>query len=196
MKTVEIIGFKRANLGKKESADLRLAAQVPCVLYGAGEQVHFYAPMILFRDLVYTPEARMVDLNIEGTVYPAVLQDIQFHSINDIILHADFLQLKEDREIKMDIPVKFVGTAPGVMKGGKMIVKLRKLAIKALPKNMPDEIEVDINGLDLGKSIKVGELTAKNYTITNSLLNSIATIEIPRALRNAATEEAAPAKKK
>lgn len=191
MKTVEIIGFKRANLGKKESADLRLAAQVPCVLYGAGEQVHFYAPMILFRDLVYTPEARMVDLNIEGTMYSAILQDIQFHSINDIILHADFLQLKDDREIKMDIPVKFVGTAPGVMKGGKMTVKLRKLAVKALPKNMPDEIEVDINGLDLGKSVKVSEVASKNFTITNSPLNSIATIEIPRALRGAGAEEEA-----
>jgi large subunit ribosomal protein L25 len=191
MKTVEIIGFKRANLGKKESADLRLEAQVPCVLYGNGEQVHFYAPMILFRDLVYTPEARMVDLNIEGTIYHAILQDIQFHSINDIILHADFLQLKDDREIKMDIPVKFIGTAPGVMKGGKMYVKLRKLAIKALPKNMPDEIEVDITALDLGKSVRVSEVKAKNFVVTNNPLNSIATIEVPRALRGAAGEEEA-----
>lgn len=189
MKTVEIIGFKRANLGKKESADLRLAAQVPCVLYGNGEQVHFYAPMILFRDLVYTPEARMVDLNIEGTIYHAILQDIQFHSINDIILHADFLQLKDDREIKMEIPVKFVGTAPGVMKGGKMYIKLRKLAIKALPKNMPDQIEVDITALDLGKSVRVSEVKAKNFVVTNNPLNSIATIEVPRALRGAAGEE-------
>ena len=185
MKTVEIIGFKRANLGKKESADLRAAGNVPCVLYGGSEQIHFYSPMILFRDLVYTPEARMVKLNVEGTEYDAILQDIQFHPVNEVILHADFLLLNDKKEIKMDIPVKMVGTAPGVIKGGKIVVKLRKLTVKALPKNMPDEIEVDISGLDLGKSVKVGEVEAKNFVITNSPLNSIATVAIPRALRGA-----------
>ena len=190
MKTVEIIGFKRANLGKKESKDLRAEGNVPCVMYGGKEQVPFYSPMILFRDLVYTPDAHMVDLNIEGTVYKCILQDIQFHPVSDYILHADFLQLFENKQVKMDIPVKFEGTAPGIIAGGKMITKLRKITVKALPKDMPDYISVDISKLGLGKSVKVGEITPENYEILNSPLNSIATVEIPRALRGkTGTEE-------
>ena len=183
MKTVEIIGFKRANLGKKEAKDLRLEGNVPCVLYGGKEQVHFQAPMILFRDLVYTPNAHMVDLNVEGAKYKCILQDIQFHPVNEVILHADFLQLFENKPVKMDIPVKLEGTAPGVIAGGKLTTKLRKITVKALPENMPDFISVDISKLGLGKSIKVSEVQAGNYEILNNPAISIATVEIPRALR-------------
>ncbi|WP_026135808.1 50S ribosomal protein L25/general stress protein Ctc [Nafulsella turpanensis] len=183
MKNVEIIGFKRANLGKKESKDLRLEGNVPCVMYGGKDQIHFYAPMILFRDLVYTGDAHMVDLNIEGTTYNCILQDIQFHPVSETILHADFLQLFEKRAVKMDIPVKFEGTAPGVIAGGKMITKLRKITVKALPADMPDYITVDISKLALGKSVKVGEITPGNFEILNNPSTSIATVEIPRALR-------------
>src|SRR5688572_33079625 len=108
MKSLEIIGFKRANLGKSESKRLREESMVPCVLYGGEEQVHFYAPMILFRDLVYSPEVYEVDLNIEGTHYKAVMQAIQFHPVNEMLLHVDFLLMNDNKEIKMDIPVKFV----------------------------------------------------------------------------------------
>src|SRR5687767_3491096 len=126
MKTQEIIGFKRANLGKSTVKALREESQVPCVLYGGKEQIHFSVPMILFRDLVYTPEAHIAELNIEGTVYRAILQDIQFHPVNEIILHADFLLLNEDKPVKIDIPIKLIGNAPGVQKGGKLNTKLRK----------------------------------------------------------------------
>ena len=183
MKTVEIIGFKRANLGKKESKDLRLEGNAPCVLYGGKEQIHFYAPMILFRDLVYTPDAHMVDLNIEGTEYKCILQDIQFHPVSETILHADFLQLFEKKAVKMDIPVKYEGTAPGVIAGGRLISKLRKITVKALPANMPDYITLDISKLGLGKSVKVADITPENYEILNNPAISIATVEIPRALR-------------
>ena len=191
MKNVEIIGFKRANLGKKESKDLRLEGNVPCVMYGGKEQIHFYAPMILFRDLVYTGDAHMVDLNIEGTTYNCILQDIQFHPVSETILHADFLQLFDKKAVKMDIPVKFEGTSPGVIAGGKMITKLRKITVKALPADMPDYISVDISNLALGKSVKVNEITPGNYEILNNPANSIATVEVPRALRGkgATTEE-------
>jgi large subunit ribosomal protein L25 len=183
MKTVEIIGYKRANLGKKESKKIRLDASVPCVLYGGKEQVHFHSPMILFKDIIYTPDAKFVNINIEGKEFKAILQDVQFHPVNDIILHADFLELTENKEVKMDVPVSLEGTAPGIIKGGKMNLKLRSLKIKALPKNMPEKIKVDVSGLDLGKSVKVGELTEGNYSILNSPLVSIATVDIPRALR-------------
>jgi large subunit ribosomal protein L25 len=188
MKTVEIIGFKRANLGKKESKDLRAAGNVPCVIYGGKSQVHFHAPMILFRDLVYTPEAAFVDLNIEGEKYKAILQDIQFHPVNEMILHADFLELNDKSPVKLDIPVKFLGVAPGVQKGGKLVAKMRKLTVKALPAEMPDFIEVDISKLDLGKTVKVGELAEASYTILNSPLVSIASVEVPRALKGKSAE--------
>ena len=110
MKTLEVIGFKRANLGKKEAKRLRAEGNVPCVVYGGKEEIHFYSPMILFRDLVYTPDAHMVELNIEGEKRKSILQDIQFHPVSEIILHADFLELHSDKEVKMEIPVKLEGT--------------------------------------------------------------------------------------
>tara|TARA_B100001245_G_C22875569_1_gene421039 strand:+ start:197 stop:808 length:612 start_codon:yes stop_codon:yes gene_type:complete len=183
MKTVEIIGFKRANLGKTEAKRLRAEGYVPSVIYGGEEQIHFYAPMILFRDLVYTDEAHFVNLNIEGDIYEAILQDIQFHPVSEIIMHADFLQLFRGTKIKMDIPVRPVGTPPGIQQGGKLIKKLRFLTIKALPKDMPEFIEANVSKLGLGKSIKVGEIPSENFEILNSPLVTIMGIEVPRALR-------------
>ncbi|WP_242927640.1 50S ribosomal protein L25/general stress protein Ctc [Pontibacter vulgaris] len=190
MKTLEIIGFKRANLGKAQTKELRNESYVPGVLYGGAEQVHFYAPAILFRDLVYSPEVYEVDLNIEGTHYKAVMQDVQFHPVNEMLLHVDFLELQEDKPVKMDIPVKMVGTSPGVIVGGKLVTKLRKLKVKALPANLPDYVEVDISELELGKSIKVNKIKAGNYEILTNPLAPVATVTIPRALKSAQMEEA------
>jgi large subunit ribosomal protein L25 len=195
MKTLEIIGFKRANLGKQQSKELRNESNVPGVLYGNGEQVHFYSPVILFRDLIYSPEVYEVDLNIEGTHYRAILQDAQFHPVNEMLLHVDFLQLQDDKPVKMDVPVKFVGTSPGVMAGGKLSVKLRSLKVKALPANLPDYVEVDISDLELGKSIKVSKVKTQNYEILTSPTAPIATVTIPRALKSAQMEEARGGKK-
>ena len=191
MKTLEIIGFKRANLGKAQTKELRNESYVPGVLYGGAEQIHFYAPAILFRDLVYSPEVYEVDLNIEGTHYRAVMQDVQFHPVNEMLLHVDFLELQEDKPVKMDIPVKMVGTSPGVIVGGKLVTKLRKLKVKALPANLPDYIEVDISDLELGKSIKVSKInTGGNFEILTNPLAPVATVTIPRALKSAQMEEA------
>ncbi len=183
MRTVEIIGYKRANLGKAEAKRLRSESQVPCVLYGGKEQIHFSSPMILFRDLVYTPEAAFVKLNIEGNEYSAILQDIQFHPVSEVILHADFLALSDDKYIKMDIPVKFTGTSPGIIQGGKLVVKLRKVRIKALPANMPEAITMDVSNLQLGKSLKVASIETNEFEILNSPRVTLASIQIPRALK-------------
>ncbi len=183
MKTLEIIGYHRANLGTKSSKDLRRDGNVPCVLYGGEKQVHFHAPMILFRELVYTPNIHKVLLNVEGDEYECILQDIQFHPVSEIILHADFLQVFEDKAIKMDVPVKYVGNAPGVIAGGRLVSKLNKLKVSAVPAKMPDYIEVDISELELGKSIKVGALTATEFEILNSDRSPIASVELTRAQR-------------
>ena len=180
MKTIEIIGYKRANLGKSKSKKLRDEGDVPCVIYGGKEQIHFYSPMILFRDLVYSPGANFVQLNIEGEIKRAILQDIQFHPVSEIILHADFLELDDNKKIKMEIPVKFSGNAPGVLQGGKILTRIRKLSILAYPKNMPEFIEIDISHLELGKSVKVEEILNDQYNILNSPLVSVVSVNIPR----------------
>ncbi len=189
MKTLEIIGYKRANLGKKEAKQLRTEGSVPCVLYGGKEQVHFHAPMILFRNLVYTPEAYKVHLNIEGDEHDAILQDIQFHPVNEVILHADFLELSENKPVKMNIPLKLIGSAPGVTKGGTLMFKRRSVLIKALPKDMPEHLDVDVSSLDFGRAIKVADIKEDNFTILDNPSNSIAVIEIPRALRGRSADQ-------
>jgi len=118
METIEIIGYKRANLGKQNSKKLREEGNVPCVVYGGKEQIHFHSPMILFRDLVYTPGANFVKLNIEGVEKDAILQDIQFHPVSETILHADFLELQDDKKVKMEIPVKIIGNSPNAIRLG------------------------------------------------------------------------------
>jgi len=183
MKSVEIVGFKRANLGKTASKELREKAEVPCVLYGGKEQVHFAVPMYLFRGLVYTPDAHIVDLNVEGKLFKAVLQDVQFHPVNDIILHADFLELDEKKEVKIDVPVKVTGNSIGVAKGGKLVQKLRKVKVSALPANLPDYVTIDVSDLDLGKTIKVSSIATAKYRILNPPVVPVVTIEIPRALK-------------
>ncbi len=193
MKTLEMIGYHRTELGKRSSKQLREEANVPCVLYGGDEEIHFYTPMILFRELVYTPDVYKVLMNVEGDVYECILQDIQFHPVSEMILHADFLRLFYDREVKMSIPVRFSGNSPGIQQGGKLLAKLKKIKVKGLPHNLPDYIEVDVSHLDLGKSVKVSEINPEGYQIMVHPANPIASIEIPRALRSkqgqAATEE-------
>ncbi|WP_026463142.1 50S ribosomal protein L25/general stress protein Ctc [Adhaeribacter aquaticus] len=188
MKSVEIIGFKRANLGKTEAKRLREESMVPCVLYGGTEQVHFHAPMILFRDLLYTPEVATVKLNVEGTEYNAIVQAAQFHPVNEVLLHVDFLELREDKEVKFEVPVRFVGVSPGVLAGGKLVTKLRKLKVKALPANLPDFIDVDISDLELGRSVKVNRIQPANYVILTNPASPVATVAIPRALKQQQNE--------
>ncbi len=191
MKTVEIVGFKRTTLGKTKSKALRHEGQVPCVLYGKDTQVHFSVPMILFKDIVYTPEAHTVDLNVEGDTYKCILQEVQFHPVSEMILHADFFILQENKPVVMEIPIKLTGNAPGVQKGGKIIVKLRKIKIKSLPTNLPDFITIDISGLELGKSIKVGDLKQDKYTILNTPSIPVVSVQIPRAVKEETPAETA-----
>ncbi len=189
METLEIIGYKRDNRSKAEVKQLRAEGNVPCVLYGNEENVHFYSPMILFRDLVYTNKAHFVTLNIEGDIYRCILQDIQFHPVSEIILHADFLALQDDKPVKMDIPVVLKGSAAGTQKGGKLVLKLRNVKVMAKPNNMPASVEADVSSLDLGKSIRVGEIEQKDFEILNNNSVTIATVSIPRAMKGKSADE-------
>jgi large subunit ribosomal protein L25 len=191
MKTVEIIGYRRANLGKADSQNLREEGLVPCVLYGGNEQIHFYSPMILFRDLVYTNEAHFVHFNIEGEEGQAILQEVQFHPVSEIILHADFLRIGEDRKIKMNIPIRFTGIAKGLSKGGTLVGKKNALKVYGFPKDMPDHIDVDVTELDFHHAVKVGDMKIANLEFLDPKQSSIAVVEVPRAAKMAAEEAAA-----
>ncbi len=183
MKTIEIVGFNRSKLGKTESKHLRENGNVPCNLYGSKGNVTFYAPMFLFKDLVYTPNAYMVDLNIEGTVYRSILQEIQYHPVSEVIMHADFLYVGDGQPIVMNIPLKIVGTAVGITKGGKLAMKVRKVKVQATPENMPDFVEVNVENLDLGQSIKIGHIKQENFKIMANMSIPVASILIPRAVK-------------
>jgi large subunit ribosomal protein L25 len=193
MKTVEIIGYRRANLGKSSAHQIREEGSVPCVLYGGSDQVHFYAPMILFRDLVYTNEAHFVHLNIEGEESRAILQEVQFHPVSEILLHADFLRISDERKIKMEIPTRLVGKAPGVEKGGTLVRKRATLKVGAFAKDMPDHIDVDVSHLDFHKAVKVGDVKMENLEFLDPHQASIAVVEVPRAAKMAAEDAAAAA---
>jgi large subunit ribosomal protein L25 len=190
MKTIEIIGYRRANLGKSESKRIRENGDVPCVLYGGDKQIHFRSPMILFRDLVYTNQAHFVHLNIEGEECKAILQEVQFHPVSEILLHADFLRISDDRKIKMDIPVTLVGVAPGVSKGGSLVRKRASLKVYGFPKDMPDHIDVDVSGLDFHHAVKVGDMKLPGLEFLDPKAAAIAAVEVNRAAKLAAEEAA------
>lgn len=164
MKSVTIQGAKRESVGKKSTKALRDAELVPCVVYGGKEVVNFSTEEKSFKNLVYTPDAHTVELSIDGETIPAVLQDIQFHPITDRILHADFYQLSEDKPVIMDVPVRITGRSRGVQAGGVLRQSFRKLRVKALPANLPDEIVVDVTPLRIGNKLYVGDIKNENYT--------------------------------
>ena len=170
MKSITINGSPRESVGKKATKALRNAGQVPCVLYGGDNHpVHFSAPELAFSKLVYTPNAHTVVIELtDGTTLNAVLQEIQFHPVTDRILHVDFYQLFDDKEIALNIPVTLTGSSAGVKNGGVLRKNNRKLRVKALPVNLPDLIEIDITDLKIGDKVSVGDLDQSKYTLLHS----------------------------
>jgi len=169
MKSITIKGQVREIVGKKSTKALRNAEQVPCVVYGGETAVHFSAPAKSFKNLVYTADALTATIELEGKdTIMAILQDIQFHPVTDAILHIDFYQLHEDKEVVMDIPTHLVGNSIGVLNGGSLSHNLRKLKVKALPSNLPDSIEGDVSKLKIGMKLTVGELEKGNFTFMHN----------------------------
>lgn len=185
MKTIQVKGQLRDGLGKKDSKKLRSEGKVPCVLYGNDEPIHFFAETSAFRPLIYTPSVYLIDLEIDGTVHKAIMQDVQFHPVEEQILHVDFLKTVEDKPVKIDVPIKVEGYAKGMRSGGKLKTNLRRLRVKALAKDLPDTIKIDITNLGLGDSVKVGELELENVEFLNSKSVPVVSIVITRAARAA-----------
>jgi large subunit ribosomal protein L25 len=188
MKSIAISGSPRENVGKRDAKELRYAGKVPAVLYGGKDQIHFSVDAPSLRDLVYTPEVNFAEIEIAGKKTKAILKDIQFHPITEQILHIDFLQLFDDKTVTMDIPVKLTGTSPGVKLGGKLVQKLRKLKVNALPKDMPQYVEVSLEPLEVGKSTRVRDLKTEGFTIKNVGEDTIVSVIMSRALKQAEQE--------
>ena len=182
MKSITIKGSKRESVGKKATKALRNAGLVPCVVYGGEKPLHFSAEELAFRDLVYTPNAHTVAIELDGgTQVMAVMQDIQFHPVTDSIMHIDFYQLFSDKEVTMDIPVRLQGNSPGVRNGGRLLFRKRKLAIKALPDKLPDFFDVDISKLKIGQHISVSTLLNDDFSILHPDNTVVVQVKTARA---------------
>ncbi|MCE2615641.1 50S ribosomal protein L25/general stress protein Ctc [Phocaeicola oris] len=207
MKSIDIKGIFRKDLGKKATKALRKENIVPCVIYGAAKNdkgetsvTHFQVPAGNLRKLIYTPEIFVVNLEIDGVVKNAILQEVQFHPLHEQILHIDFLEIDEAKPIVMNVPVVLQGLAPGVLSGGKLHHQMRKLKVRALYTAIPEFLTVDISKLKLGKSIKVGDLKFDNLELLNPKDAVVCSVKTTRSAvedSNAATEtdatEAEPA---
>jgi large subunit ribosomal protein L25 len=193
MKSITIKGSKRESVGKVATKALRNAGSVPCVLYGGGEPLHFAAPELDFSKLVYTPNAHTVVITLDdGSKVNAILQDIQFHPLNDKILHVDFYRMFDDKEVAMNIPVKVEGAAPGVLiSGGVLSLNKRKLRVKALPKNLPDAIVINISELELGNKLYTAELQKESYKILHPDNTVVCQVRTSRAAILVEDEETA-----
>ena len=190
MKTFELKGSSRADLGKKSAKALRSGEQIPAVIYG-GEQTeakHFVVSQNDVRKLIYTPEIFLVELSIDGEKTKAILKDIQFHPVTDSILHLDFLHVFEEKPIVIDVPVLLEGLAEGVKAGGKLSLDSRKLKVRALYKNVPEQLKVNISHLALGKSIQVGELSFDNLELLNAKNAVVCRVQLTRAARGLAAK--------
>ncbi len=190
MKTFELKGILRNELGKKVSKVERKGGNVPCVLYGGKETLHFSATSADLRKLIYSPDVYVVALNIDGKKSKAILKDLQFHPVSDAVLHLDFLEINEVKPVVVEIPVKLEGLAEGVKAGGKLSLEMRKLKVKGIYTNIPENITVNVSNLGLGKSIQVGQLIVENLEFLNAKNAVVAQVKLTRAARGAAAAAA------
>ena len=185
MKTISISAEKRTELCKKSTRDLRKADHVPCVMYGGTEVVHFHAHENDFRHMVYTPNAYIVEIKINGDVYKAVLQELQFHPVNDKLFHIDFVEVSEDKPVIVELPINLVGAAIGIKNGGKSRQRRRVLKVRGLIKNLPDTLDIDIDDIDIGDVIKIGDLSYDNLEILDparSMIFAVVTSRISKGM--------------
>jgi len=181
MKSITISGSQRESVGKVATKALRNAGKVPCVMYGGDKPLHFSADETSFKKLVYTANVYTAMIELDGTKYHAILQDIQFHPVSDKILHVDFYQLFDDKLVTMNIPVRLVGSSPGVINGGSLSFPMRKLSVRALPADLPDFINADISKLKIGNKVIVSELESDKFSILHPENSVVVQVRTARA---------------
>ena len=185
MKTFELSGELRTELGKKATKAVRAAETVPCVLYGGKENVHFTVTIGNIRKLIYTPEVFVVELNVAGKTTKAIMKELQFHPVSDKVLHIDFIEINEEKPVIVELPVQLKGLAEGVKAGGKLSLEMRKLKVKGIYTKIPEKVEVDVTEIGLGKSIQVGKIQLKDLEILNNKNGVVAQVKLTRAARGA-----------
>ena len=197
MKEVSLSGSKRQGVGKKDAKAVRNAGLVPCIIYGKGEQTSISIKHTDLQKVIVSPNVYIINIDVEGKAVKAIVQDVQFHPVTDNILHVDFLELQEDRKVKIDIPVRTVGRAIGVMNGGRLQQVFRKLKVYAYPGDLPDSIEVDISKLRIGGMIRVGQLATDKLEMLNPANAVVVGIKMARGAVDSGDDEeegeAAPA---
>ena len=186
MNSVSLSGSLRENVGKKDAKKLRAQGLVPCIIYGNGREVRFYTEAKSFKSILFTPETYIIDFTIDGQVYRTILQDIQYHPLSDEVLHADFLEVTEEKPITVTLPVRTEGTSPGVMRGGKLKVRIPRLKVKGLIKDLPDFVMVNISELNVNQAIRVKDLVIENVTPLVAANNIVCDV---KAKKSAITEE-------
>ena len=187
MKSVSMSGSLRENVGKKDAKAQRNNGFIPCVMYGGKEQFTFTVDVKQFQHIIYTPEVKYATMELNGKTYNAIVQDAQYHPISGDILHVDFLEVADDRPITIGIPIAVTGTSPGVLRGGKLVKKVRKLKVKGLLKNIPEQINVPIDGLDIAENVKVCDLSVNNLTIVEPENKIVVTVSATRNMEAAPT---------
>jgi len=182
MKKVSLSGSLRENVGKKDAKAVRNAGKVPCVLYGGDSQLHFTTEVANFKPIIFTPNTYLIELDLSGTKYDVILQDVQYHPVSDKVLHADFLLAPEGKPVTVSMPVNINGAAPGVLRGGNLYVISTKLKLKGLVKDIPEFIDVDISKLEIGDSIKIKDLKIDKITLLTPANTVVAAVRTARAL--------------
>ena len=190
MKTVVLSGSPRENVGKTDAKKLRNEGLIPCVIYGGKEQLFFFVKEKDFTKIIHSPEVYAIELDIAGVKKTATIKDMQFHPVKDVAMHVDFLEVIEGKPVTVSLPVSIVGTSPGVLRGGKLQKKLRRLTVKGLINNIPDKITVDISPLDIGNSIRVKDIQIENLMLLDTESSIVVSVQTARgAVAAEATEE-------
>ena len=194
MKSVTLSGSLRANVGKTDSTALRNSGRVPCVIYGEGTQIHFSADIRHFKNIIFTPETNLVNIDIDGKTHQTILQEAQYHKLNDKLIHADFLLVNAEKPVTLQLPVKTIGTSEGVKAGGKLNIKLRKLKVRGLISKLPEYIELNIEKIAIGKNISAGDIKIDGITLLHPSNISVVSVDVTRAvIPEAVTTVATPA---
>lgn len=196
MKTITIEGQLRSEFGKQATRLLRSEEKVPCVIYGGADTVSFSAPVTAFKSLVYTPDFQLAEVKLEGKTYRCILKDLQFDTVTDELTHVDFLELVEDKKVVATLPLKLTGQSIGVKGGGKLVVKMKSLKVKALPKHLRENLEVDITDLNINENIRVEDVKAEGIEILNSPRIPVASVVMTRQLKQEEAAAEKDAKKK
>jgi len=190
MEAVAFTGQIRTELGKKPTKAVRKEGRIPAILYNKDENIHFSTTHNEVKKMIFTAEFKIGSLTLDGKTHRCFIKDVQWHPVTDQIVHIDFLSLIDGHPVKLDVPVRFEGTAEGVRNGGKLQQNLRRIKIKTTPENMVAELSLDVTELDLGKAVRVADIDAvEGVQIMTSSSTPVAFIEVPRAMRSAASEE-------